>query len=227
MDPFIYALYSLSYLFLFLLGMKLSMRNGLFTLLNVLLLVTFGLVYDNSVLALGSMIGEGNFLKSLNLMRYWFHALFTLTLILFSWAVVRESDIKWLSGRIAFIAASLLTAAMIITELVQNTVGIAIEPARKYGVLSYVPAVSQGPPIMIIGVSFVMLLAGFILWKKLKWKLMATGVIVMGIGSAVPILLKSEAATNGFELVLLISLWATKAFLDKGDKFTDNRKQTP
>lgn len=222
MDPFIYALYSLSYLFLFLLGMKLSMRNGLFTLPNVLLLVTFGLVYDNSVLALGSMIGEGHFLKSLNFMRYWFHALFTPTLILFSWAAVRETCLNWLSGRTAFITASFLTAAMIITELVQNTLGIAIEPAQKYGVLSYKPGVSQGPPIMINGVSIVMLLSGLILWKKLKWKWMAIGVIVMGLGSAVPLPLKSEAATNGFELVLLISLWATKAFLDKGDNFKND-----
>lgn len=227
MDPYIYALYSLSYLFLFLLGMKLSMHIGFFTLKNILFLVTFGLVYDNIVLALGSMIGEGHFLKSLNLMRYWFHALFTPTLILFSWAAVRKSDIKWLSGRTVFITTSFLTVALIITELLQNTVGIAIEPAQKYGVLSYEPAVTQGPPIMIIGVSIVMLLSGLILWKKLKWKWMAIGVIVMGIGSAVPLPLKSEAATNGFELVLLISLWATKAFLDKGDKFTDDRKQTP
>jgi hypothetical protein len=215
MDPFIYALYSLSYLFLFLFGMKLTMRNGLFTFKNILLLVTFGLVYDNSVLALGSLIGEGDFLKELNLMRYWIHALITPALILFSWASVRKTVINWLNSRAAFIAANLLTVSMIITELLQNTVGIVVEPAQKYGVLSYEPAVSNGPPIMIIGVSIVMLLAGLILWKKLKWKWMAIGVIVMGIGSALPLPLKSEAATNGFELVLLISLWATKAFLDK------------
>lgn len=215
MDPFIYALYSLSYLFLFLLGMKLSTRIGFFTLKNILMLVTFGLVYDNSVLALGSIIGEGSFLRGLNLMRYWIHALVTPALILFSLASVSETGINWLKGRVAFISANLLTVAMIITEMLQNTVGIAIEPAQKYGVLSYEPAVSKDPPIMIIGVSIVMLLAGLILWKKLKWKWMAIGVLVMGIGSAVPLPLKSEAATNGFELVLLISLWATKAFLDK------------
>ncbi|MBS8262845.1 hypothetical protein DYI25_00175 [Mesobacillus boroniphilus] len=61
MDQYIYALYSLTYLFLFLWGLKLSIKNGFFSLMNILLLVTFGLVYDNLVLSMGSIIGKGSF----------------------------------------------------------------------------------------------------------------------------------------------------------------------
>ncbi|WP_423409519.1 hypothetical protein AABM38_05680 [Heyndrickxia sp. MSNUG] len=215
MDPLIHALYSLSYLFLFLLGIKLAVRYGLLSLKNVLLLVTFGLIYDNSVLAFGESIGKGPFLKNLNLLRYWLHALITPALILFSWSAASETDIKWLSGRAAFVIATFLTAFMIIAELIQNTIGIVIDPAHQYGVLSYEPSAAQGPPIMIIVVTIALLLAGLILWKKLKWKFMAIGVIIMGIGSALPIPIESDAATNGFELILLSSVWTTKAFLDK------------
>ncbi|WP_226645014.1 phospholipid phosphatase [Mesobacillus subterraneus] len=216
MDPYIYGLYSLAYMFLFLWGLKLSIKYGFFTWLNVLLLVTFGLIYDNLVLSLGSMIGEGPILKGLNVMRYWFHAFFTPLLIIFSWsAIIRKKGIHWLNERTGFLATGIFTIAMIIAELMQNTIGLKLEPSRNYGVLSYEAAGSHGPPIMIIGVTFALLLAGFILWKKLQWKWMAVGVILMGIGSAVPIPLGSDAATNGFELILLISLWATKAFLEK------------
>jgi hypothetical protein len=215
MDPYIYGLYSLAYLFLFLWGLKLSIKNGFFSWLNALLLVTFGLIYDNLVLAMGSLIGEGPFLEGLNGMRYWFHAFFTPLLILFSWTAIRMTGIHWLKERTGFILAGVLTVAMIIAELVQNTLGLKLESARNYGVLSYEAAGSHGPPIMIIGVTIVLLIAGIILWKKLKWKWMAAGVILMGIGSAVPIPIESDAATNGFELILLISLWATKAFLEK------------
>lgn len=215
MDPYIYGLYSLIYLFLFLWGLKLSIKYGFFSWLNVLLLVTFGLVYDNLVLAMGSVIGKGSFLDGLNEMRYWFHAFFTPLLILFSWAAIRKTRIDWLKGQAGFVLAGVFTLAMIIAELIQNTLGLKLESAQKYGVLSYESAGSQGPPIMIIGVTVALLLAGIILWKKLKWKWMAFGVILMGIGSAVPIPLESDAATNGFELILLISLWATKAFIDK------------
>lgn len=215
MDPIIHALYSLSYLILFIWGIELAKRFGFFSVKNVLLFVTLGLVYDNMVLAFGSSIGEGDLLEGLNLMRYWFHALFTPALILYAWAVAKETDIKWLSGRAAFIIAALLTAFMIIFELVQNTIGIVIEPAHQFGVLSYKQPASQGLPIMIIVVTIALLLAGLNLWKKLKWKWMAIGVIIMGIGSALPIPFESDAATNGFELILLISLWVTKAFLDK------------
>lgn len=215
MDPYIYGLYSLAYIFLFLWGLTLSIKYGFFTWLNVLLLVTFGLIYDNLVLSLGSIIGEGPILKGLNVMRYWFHAFFTPLLILFSWAAIRKTGIHWLKERTGLLAAGIFTVAMIIAELMQNTIGLKLEPSRNYGVLSYEAAGSHGPPIMIIGVTLALLLAGFILWKKLQWKWMAVGVILMGIGSAVPIPLESDAATNGFELILLISLWATKAFLEK------------
>jgi hypothetical protein len=215
MDPYIYGLYSLIYLFLFLWGLKLSIKHGFFSWLNVLLLVTFGLVYDNLILAMGSVIGKGSFLEALNEMRYWLHAVFTPLLILFSWAAIRKTRVRWPKARAGFVLAGVFTLAMIIAELIQNTIGLKLEPAQKYGVLSYESAGSHGPPIMIIGVTVALLLAGIILWKKLKWKWMAIGVILMGIGSAVPIPLESDAATNGFELILLISLWATKAFLDK------------
>jgi hypothetical protein len=216
LDPYIYALYSLIYLFLFLWGLKSSIKNGFILLMNVLLLVTFGLVYDNLVLALGSLIGEGTFLKSMNLLRFWFHALFTPLLILFSWAAVsKTTDIRWLKGRAGLLLAASLTLAMVISELVQNTLGIKLVPDHSYGVLSYDSAASHGPPIMIIGVTIALLIAGFVLWKKRNWKWMALGVILMGIGSAVPLPLESDAATNGFELILLVSLWATKDFLEK------------
>ena len=215
MDPYIYGLYSLAYLFLFLWGLNLSIKYGFLTWLNVLLLVTFGLIYDNLVLAMGSIIGEGPFLKGLNVMRYWFHAFFTPLLILFSWGSIRRTRIHWLKERTGLIVAAVFTVAMIIAELIQNTIGLKLEPAMNYGVLSYESTGSHGPPIMIIGVTLALLLAALILWKKLQWKWMAVGVILMGIGSAVPIPLESDAATNGFELILLISLWATKAFLEK------------
>jgi hypothetical protein len=215
MDPYIYGLYSLVYLFLFLWGLKLSIKHGFFSGLNVLLLVTFGLVYDNLVLAMGSIIGKGSFLEGLNVMRYWFHAFFTPLLILFSWEAIRETGIHWLKGSTGLILAGVFTLAMMIAELVQNTIGLKLEPSESYGVLSYESAGSHGPPIMVIGVTLALLLAGIILWKKLKWKWMAVGVILMGIGSSVKIPIESDAATNGFELILLISLWATKAFLEK------------
>jgi hypothetical protein len=215
MDPYIYALYSLIYLLLFLWGLKLSIKYRFSSWMNVLLFVTFGLVYDNLVLAMGSIIGKGSFLEAMNSLRYWLHAFFTPLLILFSWEAIRETGIRWMKGRTGFILAGVITVSMIIAELIQNTIGLKLEPAQKYGVLSYESAGSHGPPIMIIGVTLALLLAGVILWKKLKWKWMAIGVILMGIGSALQIPVESDAATNGFELILLISLWATKAFLEK------------
>lgn len=127
-----------------------------------------------------------------------------------------------MNGRTGLFLTWVYTLAMIMAELIQNTIGIELEPSQKYGVLSYDSAGSHGLPIMVIGVTVALLFAAFIIWKKRKWKWVAIGVILMGIGSAVPIPLESDAVTNGFELILLISLWSTKVFLEKNSDQATN-----
>ncbi|WP_052000936.1 hypothetical protein [Gracilibacillus halophilus] len=60
-----------------------------------------------------------------------------------------------------------------------------------------------------------LLIAGFILYRKTKWKWMLIGTVIMGIGSALSSFLPSGAITNGFELFLLFTLALTKIHLEK------------
>lgn len=68
---------------------------------------------------------------------------------------------------------------------------------------------------MIIGVTCVLLIGGFILYRKTNWKWMLLGTVIMVFGSALSSFLPSCAVTNGFELFLLFTLSLTKIHLEK------------
>lgn len=68
---------------------------------------------------------------------------------------------------------------------------------------------------MVLIVALVLIVAGALLWKRQGWPWLLVGAVVMTIGSAVPIPVDSGAATNAFELALLISILSTKAFQDR------------
>ncbi|WP_040281541.1 hypothetical protein [Tessaracoccus massiliensis] len=56
------------------------------------------------------------------------------------------------------------------------------------------------------------------MWWKQKWPWLFVGAVIMTIGSAIELPIESGAITNAFELILLISILATKAFQDKQEQ---------
>lgn len=213
MDTILYFLFTAAYIGLFIWGLS---RQRSWNFMSFIYLVLLGLVYDNSMIALGKFIGEGPLLENLNLLRFWSHALLTPTLVLFSYGALRQAAVDWSEKRIVGIIAILYTIALIVVELSLETFNMELMVEKEYGILRYVSAEpSSGPPVMILLVTVVLLAAGAILWKKAKWKWMLIGAAIMTIGSAVPIPVDSSAATNAFELFLLITLMWTKIHLER------------
>jgi len=87
MDTFIFFMLVFGYVCLLIWGLLLAKGHGFLNLGNLLLLVILGLVYDNLIIATGRFIGEGSVLENLSYVRFWLHALFTPTLILFAWYI--------------------------------------------------------------------------------------------------------------------------------------------
>ncbi|MFC4388985.1 phospholipid phosphatase [Gracilibacillus marinus] len=177
--------------------------------------VVAALIYDNAIYALGTFIGEGTFLKTLNLLRFWLHALITPTLILFSIASMREANIKWAQQSWVLLFGVLYTIVAIFIEIITVLNGLVLQASKEYGALSYSSAEeASGPPIMILMVLIALLIAGFMLWWKAKWPWMFIGTLIMIIGSVVSFDINSNAMTNAFELILLFTLVWTKKQLD-------------
>ncbi|HLS07529.1 hypothetical protein [Lentibacillus sp.] len=219
MDTFLYFFYSAAYLALFVWSIKITPNTQFWSLRSFIYLVFIGLIFDNTVVAVGRFAGEGDLLEILNLLRYWIHAFFTPTLVLFSLGVLRSAGIKGLNNKFAFYGTVLFTSILIVLEVLTEIRGLKLMPEWKYGVLRYVPIEdTSGPPLMILLVTLVLVISGVLLWKFDGWAWMFIGAIIMTLGSAVPVPVNSSAITNGFEVLLTISLVATKAYQERLDR---------
>lgn len=216
MDTILYFVFAAAYILL--LGWALAKQRS-WNFMSFIYLVLLGLIYDNGMVAIGKFIGEGPLLENLNLLRFWSHAFLTPTLVLFSWGALNHAGIRWAKKKVVFAAAIIYTLALIGLEIALETWGLEVMPEQQYGVLRYVSAEpASGPPIMVLLVSVVLIAAGILLWKKVGWKWMLIGSVIMTIGSAVPIPVDSSAVTNAFELILLFSLVWTKVHLESKER---------
>ena len=219
MDTALFYGFAVAYTGLLVWGCVLAARHGWLSAANLPLLVLAGLIYDNAVIASGQLIGEGPVLEGLSFARFWIHAVATPTLVVWAWHAAKRSGAGWARGRPAALVAWGAAAALVVLEYVTVLHGLRIEPNTEYGVLSYSNADGAGgPPLMVLFVAAALLVASVVVWKRQKWVWLFVGTVLMLVGSAVPIPVESGAVTNAFELVLLVSIMATKAMQDAREK---------
>lgn len=215
MDPYIFGFFAIVYLVILVWGLMKHLK----TASSILFLVVAALIFDNAVLALGHLIGEGQVLEYLSYSRFWLHALCTPTLIIFSLFVMREAGIKFAQKKWAFYTFGGLMIVAMIVEYFVELANLKLTPQEAYGVLSYATIQeASGPPPMILIVLVALFIAAIALaWKK-KWWWMLTGTIIMTIGSAVPIDVGGNAITNAFELILIWTLMLTAIHFSQNTK---------
>ncbi|MGM0852697.1 MAG: hypothetical protein ACQEWI_08810 [Bacillota bacterium] len=215
MDTFLFYFFTVAYIVLLVLGVRLFRTYRVLSVV-FLLPVIVGLIYDNGIIATGRLIGEGPLLEGLNLARFWIHAFFTPLLVLFAWKTLEQGETLWAKQPLGKVSAYVLTVLLMLLELFTEVFGLNIEANMEYGVLSYSSSEpSNGPPIMVLTVSLVLLFASIIIWRKQKWIWFFVGSLAMIIGSAVNLPIESGAITNFFELGLISSLLGTAYFQSK------------
>jgi hypothetical protein len=169
--------------------------------------VIAGLVYDNAVLGLGRWLGEGSLLEGLSWPRFLVHALVTPLLIIVGFGAARSFGLGWAQRRDLHAAACSLATLLVGWGLLSEVFGLALEPQRDAGVLSY-GAASTSAPVPAIATILVLVAVGAALWKVAGWPWLAVGALVMfvasGLGGVSPLL------TNVGELALAASLVATE-----------------
>ncbi len=217
MDTFLYFLYTLLYTALLIWGLYGIRKQELAKWSSVIYIVILPLIYDNLILATGKWIGEGELLESLNFSRFCLHALITPLLVMYSIGTLRESGIEWAKKKWLVIVGLIYTIGLMVLEFSVEVVGLEIEVVKEYGVVSYSNVEeATGPPIMVLLVTLILIVASAIIWKKTKWPIFFIGAVVMTIGSAVPFNIESGAVTNAFELFLIFTLIWTKRRLATG-----------
>jgi len=209
MNTFVYFLLGIAYVLLFIWGVWLAKQRGI-QVSDVLLLVTIGLIYDNTIIALGRFIGEGVFLENLSYARYWLHALFTPTLILYTWSICFEMGFSFAKKTFWKTAAYLLTFGLIIYELFLYIDQLKLQPTWENELLIYDHEGQLGFPLMIVCVTLALFIVGIIFLKMVKFPWLLVGVIVMCVGSSLSIWLKEFPIMNVMEFILMLSLLSVK-----------------
>lgn len=217
MDTFLYFLYAALYAILLIWGLYGIRKQDLARWTSVIYIVILPLIYDNLLLPTGKWIGEGELLESLNFSRFCLHALLTPLLVMYSIGTLRESGIEWAKKKWLVILGILYTVGLIVLEFSIEVMGLELEVVKEYGAISYSNVEeATGPPIMVLLVTLILIVASAILWKKTKWPVFFIGAVVMTIGSAIPINIDSGAVTNAFELILIFTLiWTKRRLITK------------
>jgi hypothetical protein len=211
MDTYLYFLYAALYAVLLIWGISGIRKTDVRKWTSVIYIVILPLIYDNLILATGKWIGEGELLESLNFARFCLHALITPLLVMYSVGTLRESGIEWAQKKWLVLVGLFYTVGLIVLEFATEVFGLELEVVKEYGVVSYSNVEeATGPPIMVLLVTLVLIVASAILWKKTIWPMFFIGAVVMTIGSAIPLNIESGAVTNAFELFLIFTLIWTK-----------------
>lgn len=171
-------------------------------------LVAFGLVYDNGIVAIGRLIGEGTLLESLNLPRFWIHALITPLLIIAAVGLARRLGAPWAQRRWVHGAFCSLATALILYGLLFELVGLELTTGREGDALRY-SAIESTPPIPSIAAIVVLIVVGATLARRGgAW--MGAGAAIMFAAAAVPSLPLLVANLGEVALIVGLGLTATR-----------------
>lgn len=152
----------------------------------LVLIVVFGLAYDNVAIAAGVFLGEGDLLKALNAPRYWVHALFTPAMMIAAFGALRLVDVGWAQSRLWHVVVCGLATVLILLGSYIDILNLTLVPETENGVLRYVNDfhLFKGPPIPAVMTIVVVLIFGAVLWRKIKWPWLFLGSLLMFLAAA-------------------------------------------
>lgn len=188
-----------------------------------LLIILFGLIYDNAVLAGGAWIGHGELLERVSVPRFFLHAFGTPLLMLSAMGLVRRSGVTWVRSGLVVGGVAALTLAMIAVGVVADMLRLDLVAKDQAGVVSYGNASTMRPPIAPVVTIVVLIAAGVIVWWHKGGLWLLAGAVIQFVAAAIGDVI--VIAGNLGELALLAGLIVTDARLS--DSLEPTRSSRP
>ena len=147
----------------------------------LVLIVVFGLAYDNLAIAMGAFLGEGSLTKILNAPRYWVHALFTPAMMIACFGALRMMGSKFAQSKTWHIIICSFATILIVLGSYSDILHLTLEPLAENGVLRYVNTFEfmKGPPIPAVLTIIVVLIFGVMAWRGFGFKALFIGSLIM------------------------------------------------
>lgn len=177
-------------------------KNALYLLPG---LVTCGLFYDSLILALGSVLPEGELLKGLSQVRYISHGgLIPLLLPICAYALKFNKKGKTAVFLVTAVLIALGLASGIVTKTTAESVGVIRYACDKLATPGWAETISS--TVLAYGMVIPLILAGIIVWIKQKTPaLFLSGFLMFAFSALGP-------ATGNFDLIFFISMFG-EAFM--------------
>jgi len=181
--------------------------------------------YDNFILVIGNLIGAGDLLESLSMVRFLLHYLVVPFFIVIGVELAHEAGAAWATTISRFLSW-FIAFGLAGVDVSTNYVILELKPTYFAGLLRYIPANLTGPPIITIIVSVFMVMIGLGIWIRLKWSWLFVGALVALIGNAMPSSTLGTLPGSAAELVMAFSLLLTEQKIQfVGNQTAKNQKQ--
>lgn len=178
--------------------------------LTLLIVVILALIWDNTVIAIGATVGEGDTLEALSYPRYITHGLLVPLLIMVGVGLGRRHGVRSLAGRAAPAAFGALTVALILAGIYLDIINLDLEPTRYADTLRYTNTASHGAPIPAVVTILVLIGIGATLLIRTRWPWLLAGAVAMFVAAGLGAL--AFWTGNIGELLLILSIWWTAAY---------------
>ena len=187
---------------------------GAFTLI----LPIAAVVYDNTMVALGSFIGDGALLEMLSWPRFFGHALLTPVWIVTAVAFALRTGAFAGREKGASTGSWVLYAVMMAIGMLHSVVLLEYAPVVQGDLFYYTNGGGlgiPGPPIPSFTMVVVAIACGAIVLRRVRWPWMLAGSVFMLFAAAVPTELVGFAVSNSGEVIMAASLVVTERFLQR------------
>ncbi len=211
----LYFIYTIAYAVLLLYGTRI-LRRHVRASTALLLLVTFGVFYDNLILTVGNRLGEGDLLWALSVPRFVLHQLALPWIIYAGYDQARQAGQRWAQPPALRWGAGALSALVMTAGIATRLVGLHLEPEVMDGVLRYVAIGVSGPPIVSIVSIGLVGIGGLGFWRHNRWPWIILAAVAVFIGESLPEESLRRAVGSALEVVFLAVLFVTQQRLDEG-----------
>ncbi|HLO85445.1 MAG TPA: hypothetical protein VK203_10640 [Nostocaceae cyanobacterium] len=206
--PFAHFTISLMELVLIGLSIRFWLRSNSLAMI-VLPIVLASLSYDNLVLSMGNLIGEGDLLENLSMLRFLVHYLVLPLFIVVGVELAHRAGAVWANQSVR-ILSWFVAFGLAGIDIATNFVGLELTPIQFLGILRYKNAAMTSLPIITIVVNLFVLLIGGGIWVRLKWSWLFVGILIALIGNGIPSSIVGTLPGSASEFVMAISLLFTE-----------------
>lgn len=175
----------------------------------LLIVVLAGMTYDNLIISVGRLIGEGSLLKLLNYLRFLFHYLFVPLLVVVAVKLADDAGVAWASNPIVCKGCWALALGLVVLGLITVFRQLELAPITFAGTLRYRPK-TCGLPILPVLTAFLVAVLGFYIWRETESSWMFVGTLIMLCGNALPARIFGPLISSVVDFIFILAFLATE-----------------